>query len=280
MGIDTNVMRFLLAVRNVQISFLHTVTIGRHEMFVSESQVKRVLKDFDLAIDPARVHLAGANQFSEPFFRYLGAEEIVSIDASDFEGANVVHDMNLPIPGELKERFDVVFDGGTLEHVFNFPTAVANCMQMVRLGGYFIGCAPANNFCGHGFYQFSPELYFRIFSAENGFRIRQLLLVEKLDNSEWFEIRDPALRGSRIQIANEVPLYMMVAAEREALVPLFHDPPQQSDYVSAWQSSSDVGVVQPLGEPGHRQLGIRRKLLSVGGSVGWLNPFRRIEAAA
>ena len=90
-------------------------------------------------------------QFAEPFFHYLGAGEIVLLDASDFEGANVVQDMNWPIEQGLKGRFDAVFDGGTLEHIFNFPTAMTNCMEMVRLGGHFIGCSPANNFCGHGF---------------------------------------------------------------------------------------------------------------------------------
>ena len=40
---------------------------------------------------------------------------------------------------------------------------------MVKLGGHFIGVYPIDNFCGHGFYQFLPELFFRCFSQENGF---------------------------------------------------------------------------------------------------------------
>ena len=69
----------------------------------------------------------------------------------------------------LKNKYTLVIDGGCLEHIFNFPVAIKNCMEMLQEGGHFIGITPANNLMGHGFYQFSPELYFRIFSKENGF---------------------------------------------------------------------------------------------------------------
>ena len=78
--------------------------------------------------------------------------------------------MNLPIGDDLKRKFSVVIDGGTLEHVFNFPVAIKNCMQMLDVGGHFFVHTMANNFMGHGFYQFSPELFYRVFSPENGFR--------------------------------------------------------------------------------------------------------------
>jgi len=42
--------------------------------------------------------------------------------------------------------YTTVIDGGSLEHVFNFPQAIANCMNMVAVGGHFIGLSPANNF--------------------------------------------------------------------------------------------------------------------------------------
>ena len=97
-------------------------------------------------------------------------KDTISIDASAYENATMVHDMNLPVGDELKQKFSVVIDGGTLEHVFNFPTAIRNCMEMLKVGGHFFAHTMANNFMGHGFYQFSPELFYRVFSPENGFR--------------------------------------------------------------------------------------------------------------
>ena len=73
-----------------------------------------------------------------------------SMDASDYEGANIVHDLNLPIPPALRERYDLVWDGGTLEHIFNFPVAIFNAMHMVKVGGHLLLETPTNNQCGHG----------------------------------------------------------------------------------------------------------------------------------
>src|SRR5262249_13058363 len=116
--------------------------------------------------------------YCEGFLKRLGASEVVSVDASDYEGASVVHDMNQPVPASMYESFTAVIDSGTLEHVFNFPVAVKNCMEMVSRGGHFLGITPANNLMGHGFYQFSPELLYRIFSPANGYQIRKLMICE------------------------------------------------------------------------------------------------------
>jgi hypothetical protein len=47
-------------------------------------------------------------------------------------------------------------------------------MDLLKVGGTFVASTPANYFMGHGFYQFSPELFFRLFCPENGFRLAEL----------------------------------------------------------------------------------------------------------
>ena len=49
-------------------------------------------------------------------------------------------------------------------------------MKMVKSGGSLFITTVANNLCGHGFYQFSPELDVRIFTAENGFELGKVAL--------------------------------------------------------------------------------------------------------
>ena len=46
--------------------------------------------------------------YAEPFLDLLGAKTVTSFDASDYEGASVVHDLNQLIPDEHKNRFSVV----------------------------------------------------------------------------------------------------------------------------------------------------------------------------
>jgi SAM-dependent methyltransferase len=91
--------------------------------------------------------------YADPLFEALGATQVDALDNSDFEGAKFIHDFSEPIPSEWKEQFDVVFDGGTLEHVFNFPAALRNAMELLRPGGRLFIHTCANNLCGHGFYQ-------------------------------------------------------------------------------------------------------------------------------
>jgi hypothetical protein len=69
-------------------------------------------------------------------------------------------------------QFSVVYGAETIEHVFNILQAFKNCMEMVCVSGHF---NVANNYMGHGFWQFGPELIYRIFSRENGFQIKAVL---------------------------------------------------------------------------------------------------------
>jgi hypothetical protein len=176
--------------------------------------------------------------FCEEFFGLLGAEEIESFDVSDYQGATHIQDMNEPIPAAFHERYSCVHDGGTIEHVFNLPQALKNCLQMVRLGGHFTQVNAANNFMGHGFWQFSPEMIYRSLSPENGFDVRAVLLHEAIPGGAWHLVADPAKVGGRVQLCNSQPTYILTIARRTAIKEIFASPPQQSDYVVEWSGGN------------------------------------------
>ena len=234
MGIDNAGAKFLFAARAAGASFRKTATLGRQDFFPDAGVLQRLL---DLR-EPGRSatrFLAESGHYAEKLFEFLGAEEVVAIDNSAYEGAQVVVDMNAPIDLSLKDRFTAVFDGGCLEHVFNFPQAIRNCMELLAVGGHFIGVTPANNFCGHGFYQFSPELFFRVFSQTNGFAIRAILTMEK---ERWFRVMDPEQFGGRVELLNNRPTYLFVLAEKIKQREIFMELPQQSDYARQWEKGS------------------------------------------
>jgi SAM-dependent methyltransferase len=207
--------------------------LGRQFCSLSAAELQSMLGEFGLT--PAGEVLEASNAYAEPFLRFLGAQEIASLDASPYQGASLLHDMNLPIPSGMKGRFDAVIEGGSLEHIFNFPIAVQNCMDMLAPGGSFLGVAPANNFCGHGFYQFSPDLFFRIFSAENGFKIERLILCEMRSDADWFEVRDPLRVEQFVEsIGGEAPTYLLVHAKKLDERQIFKKYPEQSVYTFLW----------------------------------------------
>jgi SAM-dependent methyltransferase len=229
MGIDIDVAKFLLSARERKVDFQKTLMLGNQKFQFFESDYETLAKVFELN-DFAKI------KDSAEFFRFLGAQEISAMDISDYEGAAILHDLNQPIGTELKEKFTLVLDGGTLEHIFNFPTALANAMKMVAVGGHLVIITGGNNFLGHGFYQFSPELFYRALNDENGFAVKRIIAAEV--RGKWFEVADPQTVKGRVELINDKQTYLMVLAQKIESKSLFTNAPQQSDYVEMWQGDS------------------------------------------
>lgn len=249
MGIDINSTRLLFHARDIGVSFHRTATIGRQGLYIAQKDLERILSANGVAApqEASRHVMTAQKGFAEPLIELVGAATVESFDASDYERATHIVDMNRPIGAEFRGLYSAVIDAGTLEHVFNFPVAIANCMAMVSMGGHFLCLSPMNNFGGHGFYQFSLELYFRIFSAENGFEITKMYACEGTRGAQWYEVLDPARVGARMDFVNSVPTVFMMIARKVREVAPFAEPPQQSDYAAIWapgnSSSPDRGKV-------------------------------------
>jgi len=240
MGLDINSVRFLIGCKQAGTRFQDVLTLGRQDLNVYPKKMAQVLRSHQLSGDAFEA--AGTETLhAEPFFRALGASKIASMDMSDFEGATYVHDLNQPIRAEWKEQFDVVFDGGLLEHVFNLPTALKNCMEMVRVGGHFITHTITNNWCGHGFYQFSPELFYSTLSPENGFEVEAMILHHVGPYNRWLEVSNPRKVRARVETVTFAPAQLLVRAKRTHAAPIFAQTPQQSDYTVRWEDPNQPG---------------------------------------
>jgi hypothetical protein len=239
MGLDINSVRFLIEARRTGTEFGEVLTFGRQDLNVFPARMVQLLE----AAGFAATAFKGQDRalHAEPCFVSLGARKVHSMDVSGFEGASVIHDLNQPIGAELKERFDVVYDGGTLEHVFNFPIALKNCMEMVKVGGRFFTHTVANNWCGHGFYQFSPELFFRALSAENGFELERMIIHRAGPYGRWYEVADPEKIQARVELVTFSPVMLLIRARRVAVTPIFARSPQQSDYSPRWKAQPAAG---------------------------------------
>jgi hypothetical protein len=210
----------------------------------------RLFKEFELYNNDDQINRIFSNPkgFSEPFFSELGAERVDSVDATDYEGASFAHDLNCELP-ELPLKYDAVVDGGTLEHVFNFPTALKTSMNAVKIGGRFFAITQCNNAMGHGFYQFSPELYFRVFSPGNGFVLENMFIAEgSFGMVPWYSVADPLQVNHRVELVNDVQTYLLVIARRVAMAPIFKSWPQQSDYAAAWRGQVPDMSFKPISE--------------------------------
>lgn len=95
---------------------------------------------------------------SRSLFQAVGIEpDFVDIVAS--RGLEIVLDLNHPVPEEMKARYDIVYDGGTMEHCFNVAQVMVNILEFARVGGYVVHVNPINYY-NHGFFNFNPTFYY------------------------------------------------------------------------------------------------------------------------
>lgn len=274
MGLIFRQMEMLIAARRRGVPMKNVLTIGRQALFLHPSELRILQKRYDIALPNYRW-----GEYAERFLiDGLAVEKLDVMDYSSYEGANILHDLSRPIASELISKYDVVIEAGTLEHIFNFPVAVANLMSLVRVGGTLNVSAVSNNFCGHGFYQFSPELIFRVFTSENGFDMSRLFAIEgRYPGIELnampalYEVVDPAALGCRVGLMTCGPVMLLFDAIRTDEKPIFATPPLQSDYVAAWESSS----AQAAGARASNPLSLYRRLRRMVGKAAWAQTWHR-----
>lgn len=118
--------------------------------------------------------------FGHPLFAC--GYSVESLDLSDFEGADHIFDLNQrEVPDELKGQYDVVYTGGTIEHVFDIRQTLKNIFELLKPKGVIIHTGPTNGWVEHGFYQFSPTFFTDYYSA-NFFEILEVNLMEAADD--------------------------------------------------------------------------------------------------
>lgn len=102
-------------------------------------------------------------------YRGIGFARSTSIDLFDAEGPDRIVDLGAPMPADFAGAFDAYLDAGTLEHVFDVRASLTGLIGCLRVGGVAIHLSPFAGFENHGFYQFGPKLFARLYAA-NGFR--------------------------------------------------------------------------------------------------------------
>jgi SAM-dependent methyltransferase len=126
----------------------------------------------------------------ETLFKVLGFEQIESVDYFPAEKPTHQIDLNYPIPSELHGYYDLVYDGGCMEHCFNVAQVMANAIALLKPGGRVIHHAPMNREINHGFYQFSPTIFFDYYDA-NGFSELEMRIHFQLPEQESYFSYDP-----------------------------------------------------------------------------------------
>lgn len=179
--------------------------------------------------------------FSETMWQKLGFPGMETLDASDYEGAGIVHDLNEPVPEDLHGQFSFIFDGGTLEHVFNVPVALRSVFDMLAPGGRFVSANGLNGWVGHGLYQFNPDLVWTFWKRACGCDVHEVTGLPRDEVVKPLKFDDVADFGTRLRLRGRLPatrVYLYYEVEK---VPgaAWHGLVQQSDYRVKWATAND-----------------------------------------
>lgn len=168
--------------------------LGRQAVFFNREELVQAAELCDFVLQPADQLPLIPFQFGPEkqalsdieFFKRLGFDTVDSLDFNDLEENNIIFDLNSEeTPPELTESYDLILDGGTLEHIFHVPNCLKNIHRMLKTGGRVIHVSPASNFFEHGFYSFSP-CFFIDYYTKNGYDIPSLSLLKfDLSKSEY-----------------------------------------------------------------------------------------------
>ena len=130
--------------------------------------------------------------------------------------ADLIHDLNVPIAESLHERFDVLLDIGTIEHVFDTRQVLITYLSLVRVGGLLCIHAPVSGYCWHGLHTFHPTVI-RDALSENGCQIRY---------ESFSDVRGTDIESSHLQGRDAI---VWLVAEKVRPFNEFQ-PPQQSGW--------------------------------------------------
>lgn len=229
MGLAPQALRYLAREHKRQPFAGPVLTLGRQQVHASFEEAQAIVRGEGLTptalpagtdtrtnIQEWRGGPDGKNTSDTAFFGLLGLGDVLAVDYSAFESAEVVHDLNQPVPSELRNRFGLVVDGGTIEHVFDVRQCLSNIAAMLKPGGRVVHMAPANNYVNHGFYQFSPTFFFDYYAANRFRALRAMLVEHDLDfpNELTWDVFD--LDGGDERITSNRPLLVFFQAEKTA----------------------------------------------------------------
>lgn len=159
------------------------------KLFQQEGCTPVPLKEEDITIN-LQTRGATAQDFMSDttFFKMLGVTDLVSIDISDFESPDILHNLNYPVPESLHGQFDFIVDGGTFDHFVDIRVALENVVRMLNTGGRIFQWNAASNFTGSAYISFGPDFFYDYYVL-NQFADCKVYLAE-VDNGSQGQLWD------------------------------------------------------------------------------------------
>jgi hypothetical protein len=174
--------------------------IGRQTTYLSANELAAILRSHGHAVDSAAIEIdrttisrqrghEGKELVTDrSIFHALGVDKVRALDVSAYEGAEIIHDLNEPLPPHLHGSADFIVDGSTLDNVFDPATCLRNFAGLLKVGGRLL-TINAYTTLQTAYTLCSPPWYFDYF-VENGFidcRVYVIVARRGRSNAFWLD---------------------------------------------------------------------------------------------
>ncbi len=190
MSINRQVLKALFAEnRHLPIQG-RVLLIGRSTIVVSSRKLDELLSEFSVNWNSSEAHQRDVltRRSSSDYFiddielfrsAFPGVTEVRVLDSSDYEGADVIINLNNPIPDALKDSYDFIFDSGVLDNVFNPAQMMINMALMLKGNGRICGFDMSSFYPG-ALCSCHPEWFYAFFAA-NGFADAKIYVLQRIE---------------------------------------------------------------------------------------------------
>ena len=116
---------------------------------------------------------------TEDYFKLVGFKEYKSIDINGaYNSLQFDLNKNISETYSYNEKYDLVINNGTGEHVFNQYALFLNFHNLTKLNGIMLNILPFIDWINHGFYNFNP-IFFADLAASNNYEIIKISLANR-----------------------------------------------------------------------------------------------------
>ena len=147
------------------------VCLGRNSVSYTADKMDALLKqmgvpkrpDHTYKTDSETMGKGGGRITQESFFASFCDAKVISLDVNNYEGAEIVCDIQDRLPWRWRRSADFVYDGGSLDNIFDVATTLKNLSRLIKPGGRFLA---SNNGGPHptSYLKFSADWFMDFFA--------------------------------------------------------------------------------------------------------------------
>jgi len=197
MGINIQALKLILHENSLIPLYGKILLIGRSTVTIDYATVKMLFRQFTLK-PPIEIRNRSVTKHQNSIygvddralFSAISSKitEIDVLDVSNYEGANIIFDLNTSAPATLRGKYDFIYDSSVLDNLFNPAQALVNISNMLSGKGRYIGLNVASFYPG-AMVSCHPEWFYSFFAANSYRDVKVYLAWQREQGPNRFEYR-------------------------------------------------------------------------------------------